>query len=72
MEHTLNEKKILASIDFPFLVHMDYHFKVSIDKVFKIRLKKGSKFSKLNVPIFIFVTSLKKIVSGQHEFVHGP
>jgi len=27
VEHTLNEKKILASIDFPFLVRMDYHFK---------------------------------------------
>ena len=28
VEHTLNEKKILASISFPFLVRLDYHFKV--------------------------------------------
>ncbi|KAL5487346.1 hypothetical protein EMCRGX_G019935 [Ephydatia muelleri] len=27
VEHTLNEKKILASITFPFLVRLDYHFK---------------------------------------------
>lgn len=29
IEHTLNEKKILASISFPFLVNLEYHFKVS-------------------------------------------
>lgn len=29
VEHTLNEKKILASISFPFLVNLEYHFKVS-------------------------------------------
>jgi protein kinase A len=28
VEHTLNEKKILQAIDFPFLVHMDFSFKV--------------------------------------------
>ena len=28
VEHTLNEKRILASISFPFLVGLDYHFKV--------------------------------------------
>ena len=28
VEHTLNEKRILASITFPFLVGLDYHFKV--------------------------------------------
>jgi protein kinase A len=27
VEHTLNEKRILASIDFPFLVRMDFSFK---------------------------------------------
>eukprot|EP00731_Ephydatia_muelleri_P018041 Em0011g81a len=27
VEHTLNEKRILASISFPFLVGLDYHFK---------------------------------------------
>jgi protein kinase A len=27
VEHTMNEKRILASIKCPFLVHMDYHFK---------------------------------------------
>jgi len=29
VEHTLNEKRILASITFPFLVGLDYHFKVN-------------------------------------------
>ena len=28
VEHTLNEKKILQSIDFPFLVRLEYSFKV--------------------------------------------
>ncbi|KAH9398392.1 hypothetical protein TYRP_019039, partial [Tyrophagus putrescentiae] len=27
VEHTLNEKKILHAVDFPFLVHLDAHFK---------------------------------------------
>lgn len=29
VEHTLNEKKILQAITFPFLVELNYHFKVS-------------------------------------------
>ena len=28
VEHTLNEKRILQAIDFPFLVNMQYSFKV--------------------------------------------
>ena len=28
VEHTLNEKKILQAINFPFLVNLAYHFKV--------------------------------------------
>ncbi|KAG5445652.1 cAMP-dependent protein kinase catalytic subunit beta, partial [Clonorchis sinensis] len=27
VEHTLNEKRILQAISFPFLVRLDYHFK---------------------------------------------
>ncbi|KAI0977949.1 hypothetical protein GJ496_003217 [Pomphorhynchus laevis] len=27
IEHTLNEKRILDSLDFPFLVNLEYHFK---------------------------------------------
>ncbi len=30
VEHTLNEKRILAAIKFPFLVNLEYHFKVTI------------------------------------------
>ena len=29
VEHTLNEKRILQAIAFPFLVQLDYHFKVN-------------------------------------------
>ena len=29
VEHTLNEKKILHAINFPFLVTLKYHYKVS-------------------------------------------
>jgi hypothetical protein len=31
VEHTLNEKMILAAVSFPFLVNMAFHFKVSND-----------------------------------------
>jgi len=30
VEHTLNEKRILQAIKFPFLVALTYHFKVSV------------------------------------------
>ena len=28
VEHTLNEKRILQAISFPFLVSLEFHFKV--------------------------------------------
>ncbi|CAG0897132.1 unnamed protein product [Darwinula stevensoni] len=34
VEHTLNEKKILQAISFPFLVNLEYHFKASGEEIF--------------------------------------
>ncbi|KAK6028957.1 protein kinase domain protein [Ostertagia ostertagi] len=39
VEHTLNEKRILQAIDFPFLVNMQYSFKVKFPSHFSNELK---------------------------------
>jgi len=37
VEHTLNEKRILQAISFPFLVSLEYHFKVRPDNLLQIQ-----------------------------------
>ncbi len=44
IEHTLNEKRILQAISFPFLVNLEHHFKV-IHLIFKIDFSKKIQFS---------------------------
>ncbi|XP_014286257.1 cAMP-dependent protein kinase catalytic subunit beta [Halyomorpha halys] len=55
LEHTLNEKKILQSTDFPFIIHMEYFFKDFVYLYFVMpyipggelfsHLRKAGKFS---------------------------
>ena len=40
VEHTLNEKRILQAISFPFLVSLEYHFKVRTNMVQPLEIKK--------------------------------
>lgn len=37
VEHTLNEKRILQAISFPFLVSLEFHFKVKSPKIQNVK-----------------------------------
>jgi hypothetical protein len=55
VEHTLNEKKILASINFPFLVRLDYSFKVEcVDEINKIVITKVKLIIDFHAMICLF------------------
>lgn len=55
VEHTLNEKKILQAIQFPFLVSLDFHFKVTCCHIAGILFKKKCKNENVRSHIFKIV-----------------
>ena len=53
VEHTLNEKRILQAISFPFLVSLEYHFEVRCKKTNKKRHQRANIYIKL-YKVFIY------------------
>jgi protein kinase A len=66
IEHTLNEKRILQAISFPFLVNLEHHFKV-IHLIFKIDFSKKIQFS-INDNSYLYM--VLEFVPGGEMFSH--
>jgi len=78
VEHTLNEKKILHAINFPFLVTLKYHFKVRVWMPELTVAPEINHLCDLNVlfthhvvQLYCTVCEMKELCSGIHVYYKG-
>ena len=71
VEHTMNEKRILASIKCPFLVNMDYHFKVWIYCVNPCnQVTNWTEESVRIIEVSVVKFHVKTVLQGENRCLH--